>query len=218
MAYFSVIIPVYNKQPHISRSIGSVLHQSYKNFELIVVDDGSSDGSLEEIKKFKDNRIKLVFNEKPTGPSAARNKGIKQAKGEWISFLDADDEWEDTYLENVFQGTQNYPEANIVSCGYNISKGNNNISQDKYYLKHSTKGDHLYDIKTYLSGPRPICTSVATIKRVLMVRSGGFNEVYRHGEDVELWLRLMLEYNATGLWLFYLGATYYKKFGEYDFQ
>jgi len=207
--FFTVIVPVFNKEPHIFRSVNSVLNQSFSNFELIIVDDGSTDDSLKEINKFKDSRVIVLENLKPTGPSAARNTGVRHAKGDWVSFLDADDEWASFYLQKVYEGIQSYPEVSIVSSGYNISKGNNMLNQDTYYSRNFHKGVHIYDIKTFLGGPRPICTSVATIKKDLLMRSGGFDEKFRHGEDVELWLRLLLIYEAKGLWLSYMGATYH---------
>jgi glycosyltransferase involved in cell wall biosynthesis len=206
---FSVVIPVYNKQPHIARSIGSVLKQSFTDFELIVVDDGSTDGSLDEIKKFKDKRIKLVCNEKPTGPSAARNAGVRHASGEWVSFLDADDEWASFYLEKVYDGIKKHPEVGLISCGWIINDNNSVAKNDGYYKLYADKGDHIYKIMEYIKGPRPICTSIATIKTELFINSGGFDENYYRGEDQDLWLKLLLEYNTTGLWLSFMGATYH---------
>ena len=95
---FSVIIPLYNKQDYITRTINSVLNQTYQNFEIIVVDDGSTDKSLSVVKTIKDKRIK-VFSQKNLGVSNARNKGIKQSKGNYIAFLDADDEFLPRYLD-----------------------------------------------------------------------------------------------------------------------
>ena len=87
----SVIIPLYNKEKIVERSVNSVLSQSFKNFELIIVDDGSTDNSFEIVNNIKDDRIRLMRQENG-GPSKARNTGAKRACGEWIVFLDADDE------------------------------------------------------------------------------------------------------------------------------
>ena len=90
----SVVIPLYNKGPHIARSINSVRSQTFQDFELIIVNDASTDNSLGEVARFKDPRINLYHREKPgPGDYAARNLGIEKAKAEWIAFLDADDEW-----------------------------------------------------------------------------------------------------------------------------
>ncbi len=208
--FFSAIIPVYNKEPHISRSVNSVLNQTFSNFELILVDDGSTDDSLKEIKKFKDPRIIVHENPRPTGPSAARNTGVRHAKGDWVSFLDADDEWASSYLEKVYDGIQKHPEVGLVSCGWKINDKNSSDLNDGYYKLYANKGDHVYNLMEYIKGPRPICTSVATIKRELIALSGGFNEDLRHEEDQDLWLRLLLQDGTMGLWLPFVGATYHK--------
>lgn len=98
MTKVSIIIPVYNGQDTIKRAIESVLNQSYKNFELLVVDNGSSDKTVDIVEKIQDSRITLLHS--PKGRSKARNYGLKYAKGQFIAFLDADDEFETTHLEN----------------------------------------------------------------------------------------------------------------------
>lgn len=102
MVKISVIIPIYNKDKNLSKSIESVLKQTYKDFELILINDGSTDSSKQIIEKYKekDNRI-FVEEQLNSGVSFSRNKGIKLAKGDYISFLDADDTWEDSFLEKM---------------------------------------------------------------------------------------------------------------------
>jgi len=97
----SVIIPTYNRAHLVGRSIQSVINQTYQDFEIIVVDDGSTDNTEDIIKEFqkKDKRIKHIKHNKNKGGSAARNTGIRAARGEYIAFLDSDDEWMPTKLE-----------------------------------------------------------------------------------------------------------------------
>ena len=116
--FFSVVIPVYNKGPHIHRSIISLLNQTFQDFEVILINDASTDNSIEEINKFKDKRIR-VFQRNEPGPGgyAARNLGIKEAKGEWIAFLDADDEWMTDHLEKMFILSKEYPGVLFMGCG-----------------------------------------------------------------------------------------------------
>ena len=97
---FSVVIPLYNKEKYISRAIKSVIEQTYKIFELIIIDDGSIDNSVNIVKKHKDSRIRLIEQEN-SGVSATRNKGIKNAKYNYIAFLDADDEWKPNFLDTI---------------------------------------------------------------------------------------------------------------------
>lgn len=93
----SVVIPLYNKEKQIKRTLQSVLTQTFQDFEIVIVNDGSTDNSVIEVEKLKDPRIRLV-HQKNAGVSAARNKGIEEAKYELIAFLDADDEWQSEYL------------------------------------------------------------------------------------------------------------------------
>ena len=102
MPFVSIIMPAYNCEKYVADSINSVLEQTYKNYELIIIDDGSQDKTVEIIKYYslKDSRIKIYLNENNQGVSYSRNRGISEAMGEWISFLDSDDLWKKTKLEN----------------------------------------------------------------------------------------------------------------------
>ena len=100
----SIIMPCHNGERYLAQSIGSVLNQDYKNWELLVVDDASTDSSVDIVREFSKNdcRVRLFFNEKPTGrPASPRNLGISQAKGDYIAFLDCDDLWKETHLNNL---------------------------------------------------------------------------------------------------------------------
>ena len=109
----SVIIPLYNKETTIEQSIRSLLTQSFSDFELIVVDDGSTDGSAEKIRGITDERMILICQENG-GPSKARNTGVKHARGEWIVFLDADDELLPDALQIMTAAIKRYPDADLV--------------------------------------------------------------------------------------------------------
>ena len=103
----TIVIPLYNKESQIVDAIQSVFSQSFQDFELIVVNDGSTDNSIEMVKRFVDPRIKLI-TQKNAGVSAARNHGIKEAKGEFITFLDADDSWEPDFLKTQIYLAKKY--------------------------------------------------------------------------------------------------------------
>ena len=121
MLKVSVILPVYNKEIYLERSIDSVLQQSYTNLELIIINDGSTDSSEEVIlKKMKeDNRI-IYHNQKNQGVSNSRNQGLHLSKGKYISFLDADDKWEKNFIENMIQ---EIGDGNVCYCGHYIDNG-----------------------------------------------------------------------------------------------
>lgn len=116
----SIIIPLYNKEHCIGETIGSILSQSYRNFEIIVVNDGSKDNSAAIVHSINDERIRLI-NKENEGVSKTRNRGIKEAKGEWVMFLDADDIIEEGCLQALMQLNTEYPEANIL-CGNFITR------------------------------------------------------------------------------------------------
>lgn len=120
----SVIVPVYNLEKYISRCIDSILIQTYHNLELILIDDGSTDNSLNVINSYKDNRIK-VYSHKNQGPGYSRNKGLKLSKGEFITFIDGDDYVSKYYLEYMIQGLKKY-NSDMAVCNYSI----NNLKHD----------------------------------------------------------------------------------------
>ena len=109
----SVVIPLYNKQNCIRETLRSVLNQSYTDFEVLVVDDASTDGSLEVVREFSDKRLRII--EKPnSGVSATRNAGIATAANEWIAFLDADDIWTSFHLETLVKLHEKFPQAEVL--------------------------------------------------------------------------------------------------------
>lgn len=120
----SIITPVYNSSSTIKRAIDSVINQTYKNWELIIVDDYSTDNTLEVISQYKDLRITVIKNIKNIGPGASRNIGINASKGDYITFLDSDDYWDDNLLETLYKAAIKH-NADIVSAGMAVedSKG-----------------------------------------------------------------------------------------------
>ena len=115
----SVIIPIYNKENCILNTLNSVHNQTYTNFELIIIDGGSTDKSLEIIKDYNDTRL-TIYAQTGKGVSSARNEGVSYAKGELIAFLDADDEWKPNYLQTIWELYQKYPDAGIYATAYEI--------------------------------------------------------------------------------------------------
>lgn len=122
-ADISVIIPLYNKGQIIERTIKSVLYQTYPHFELIIVDDGSTDNSVEVVRQFDDNRIRL-FQQPNAGPSAARNTGVRYAQTDWIVFLDGDDELLPDALKHFNELRNKYKDVDIYNCRSYIRTGN----------------------------------------------------------------------------------------------
>lgn len=121
----SIIIPVYNSEQYIENCIKSVLEQTYKNLEIIIINDGSVDSSLQKCQSFKDSRIKIV-NKKNEGLSVARNEGIKLAKGKYINFIDSDDIVEKDYIEYLYKLIKKY-EVKMSICSYKVIKENGKV-------------------------------------------------------------------------------------------
>ena len=212
--FFSVVIPIHNKLPHLERSINSVLTQAFQDFEILLVDDASTDGCSEKINEFDDPRIR-VFTRTEPGPGgyAARNLGIEKAKGEWIAFLDADDEWYSYHLEKMNELAKIYPEVYFMSCGWQTQKGcvkreNKFYSQNKKEKKKKiTVDDYLkFGIKNQL----PVWTSVAVIKRMSPMAENLFpaDSGAKRGGDLHAWLK-MICFHKQMVWSNHIGAIYH---------
>jgi glycosyltransferase involved in cell wall biosynthesis len=186
---FSVIIPVYNKLPHLDRAINSVLNQTYKDFELILIDDASTDGSSEKIKEFEDSRIRIFKRDTPgPGGYAARNLGIKKAKYDWIAFLDADDEWDVGYLSVVSDVILREPNSKLISCSWITRRETDNYitMRDNYLTKRYLE----FSLVDYLEYPKKYMhTSAVTVNQFIISKAGGFPECCRRGGDLDTWIR-----------------------------
>lgn len=131
---FSIIIPLYNKESGIRKTISSILHQSIDDYEIIIVDDGSTDKSRIIVEEIKDPRI-IIIQQENAGPSAARNRGVKEAVGDWILYLDADDYLEHNALEKFALQIKKYPSVRVITCNFYIE--NNGIRQIRSQIYNS---------------------------------------------------------------------------------
>ena len=190
--FFTVVIPLYNKEKYIKRTIDSVIRQTFDNFEIVIIDDGSSDRSYEIVESIKDHRIRLIRQEN-SGPSKARNRGIREAKGKLIAFLDADDEWLPEKLEKHYELHSEYPEI-IWSCSaYKVVKGMN----EKIVLYHEE--GVLSDAIDAITDGLMISTISIVIKKDIFINDRYlFNEAYSRSEDRELWHKLACKYPNIG--------------------
>ncbi len=189
----SVVIPLYNKEHYIAEAIDSVLAQTVRDFELIIVNDGSKDSGPEIVNNYDDQRIHLI-NQKNQGVSVARNCGISVAKAEIVAFLDADDVWYPDFLETILKLRQDYPAAGMYGTGYEVYSEGKLVRN----IVHTPElGDRLFlsYFKEYLSAGHPIIISsgFAAPKRVLQ-DVGGYPELMRVGEDHELYGKIALRY------------------------
>jgi glycosyltransferase involved in cell wall biosynthesis len=118
MPFFTVIIPIYNKEKYIENAIKSILNQTFTDFELLIINDCSTDKSMEIASEFISKKVQLIHHEKNCGLAATRNTGIKKATSNYVTFLDADDLWKPHFLEKIFHLIQNFPEARIFGTNY----------------------------------------------------------------------------------------------------
>ncbi len=182
----SVIMPCYNESKHILRAVESVFHQTFADFELIVVDDGSTDNSSVILDPLLHSHANLRLIRQPnSGAATARNNGIQNANGEMIAFLDADDTWHSRCLEKLYAALASEPDAAIAYCGWQ------NIGLSKNRSKPYIPPDYEQPdkVETLLRGCRwPI--HAALVRRIFLDNSGGFNTSLGSCEDFDLWLRI----------------------------
>lgn len=184
----SIIIPSYNKENYIAETIKSVTSQTYKNWELIVVDDLSNDNTLEIIKTYQYNneKIKLFINPENKGANYSRNFGIKEAQGEFIIFLDADDVLSSDCLQNRIRHIEN---TNLDFCVFTLEVFKNDIGDTKQLWKPTTKEP----LSDFLSHNIPWQTMQPIWKKEFLVNLGGFNEKFLRLQDVEIHTRALFQ-------------------------
>lgn len=188
MIKFSVIMPLFNKERYVKKAIESVISQTYRDFELIIVDDGSTDNSLSVVKglKIEDRRLKIL-TQSNSGVAVARNNGVAASEGEYVCFLDADDWWEDRYLEEIDRLIKEYPEAGLYATNYVYYKpGKTHVALDleRGYMNYPD---------AYLHGEMPVWTGAASMPRKVFDEMGGFSKGVKLGEDFLLWAKTALQ-------------------------
>ncbi|SHH04327.1 glycosyltransferase family 2 protein [Flavobacterium johnsoniae] len=193
MAFFSVVIPLFNKAAYIENTIRSVLNQTFTDYEIIIVNDGSTDESEAVVRRINDGRIQ-IFNQKNQGASVARNLGIEKAKYNYIAFLDADDLWMSNHLETLKHLIQTYPNAGIFASRYQLV-----FKNGKNYIPKFKDTDAGFEgiisdfFKTSL--PYPIATSSSiAIPKYLFEETGYFKPSISSGQDVDMWIRIASKY------------------------
>lgn len=202
----TVVIPLYNKVRHIQRALQSVLGQTYKDFEIVVIDDGSTDGGAEIVSAFSNSRIRLIQQEN-AGASAARNRGIREATGELVAFLDADDEWLPCFLETVIGLRTRHPEAGMYATAYRYSKGDATWRPTFTDCSVSPQGGLLDDYFRVALGTTPVCSSAVMIPKCVLAEVGYFPVGVGRGEDLQTWVAIALRHFVA--WSPVDGAVYH---------
>ena len=186
---FSVVIPLYNKAPYVRKALQSVFNQTFRDFELIVVDDGSTDDSLNVAKEVLvasgiDHQLRHQDN---AGVSTARNNGVAASRGDFICFLDADDWWEPSFLERMDWLIKEYPDAGIYGVNYYIiSRGKQRVAL------HIPSTGYINYCDCYRKLQMPLTSISVAIPQDVFRSMGGFKPHLKLGEDFDLWIRIAL--------------------------
>lgn len=196
----SVIIPMYNKGKFIERCLNSVFNQTFKDYEIIVIDDASKDKSVEIVKKY--SNVKLLSQEQNKGPGPTRNKGAKQSIGEYIVFLDADDEWLPNFLEETVKMLDENNDCSCVVTSHYVDdqNGNKRDMTEVFQSRGVFEGKWKLPLNTDPKKFKPIMNFFATTGCVLVKRKvfedlEGFYDIQRYdGEDMHLWYKIVFKY------------------------
>ena len=188
----SIVIPLYNKEAYIAETINSILAQTYKSFEIILVNDGSTDNSLAVVKSFNDGRIKII-EQANAGVSVARNTGIKHANFEYVAFLDGDDWWAPTFLEEVFKAITDCPNNKIFATG----RSRVFLNETERYTHALLPKDGDTEIMSYFANIHKslplINSSNSVFKKNIFEQKGYFRKGQKKHEDHDLWMRLCID-------------------------
>lgn len=186
---FSVVIPAYNAADTLGEAIDSVLAQTRPDFEVIVINDGSTDDTAAVAAGFTDPRVR-VYSQENAGPSAARNRGIAQAVGEYVSSLDSDDLWLPDYLAEMGRALEENPRAGFAYTRAWVLDASDRFRTVPTGARHRPPTPMPPRDQFIAELLRECCVNAPTIRRTALEQVGGYDESLSHGEDWELWLRL----------------------------
>ena len=196
MAKYSIIVPLYNKAHYVRKALESVMSQTYRDWECIIVNDGSTDESLRVVEEFirckvEGAKCKVILQEN-AGVAAARNRGVKESKGEYVCFLDADDWWEKEFLEEIDKLIAEYLDAGLYATNYVYYKpGKTRVALNlpRGYVNYP---------EAYLqSSAMPVTSITTSMPRKVFDEMGGFPVGIKLGEDFLLWAKTALHYKVT---------------------
>ena len=194
----SVVIPLYNKATYISRTLSSAMMQTFRDFEIVVVDDGSTDDSAAVVESLDISCLRLIKQEN-AGVSAARNRGIEEAKGEFIAFLDADDVWKPNYLKTQMSLVEKYPQCDVFATNYEFcdkkGKVTPTIIRKLPFDGEDGELENYFEVSS-CSHP-PICSISIMVRKMAIISIGGFPVGIKLGEDLLTWARLAVKYRIA---------------------
>lgn len=192
-ARVTVFVPVFNADKFLAEAIESILNQTFTDFELLVVDDGSTDKSIEILESFRDRRIRISRNDRNRGRAYTRNRGIELARGEYLSVLDADDLCEPDRLERQVKCLDAHPDVAAVGSSATYVDENDNVA---YVCKVPTSSE---EIHRQIFQSNCFVHSSVTFRRQVLIDIGGYNPELQQAEDYELFLRLTARHRLANI-------------------
>jgi glycosyltransferase involved in cell wall biosynthesis len=193
----SIICSIYNSNKTLPQMIESVLNQTYKNFELILINDGSIDNSLKIIQEFadKDNRI-VIIDKKNSGLTKSLNVGLKKAKGKYIARIDADDIWYPDKLQKQIDFLERNLYYALIGTAYNEIDENGKVIFQKQRLPLLITDE---EIRNNIAKFNPFFHSSVMFRKEILDIIGFYNEEFKYTQDYEFWIRIMTKYKVTNL-------------------
>ena len=196
--FFSVVIPLYNKEQSVVKTLDCVLRQTYADYEVIIVNDGSTDESFRVVQEFINTRSLQstwhVIDKGNGGVSSARNRGIMEAHADYIAFLDADDYWDPTYLAEQYQMILDFPDAVMLSTGWGYI-----CNDQKKEIQHHPQNyrGYISDYWSQKKGTNIFFVCVCVIRRSVFHEIQPYDENMKYGEDLDMAYRIILNYNVA---------------------
>ena len=197
MPFFTVIIPLYNKEKFVENTLKSILNQTFTDYEVLVVNDCSTDESVEIIKPYLSESIKLLEHSVNKGLSASRNTGIKKANANYITFLDADDLWKPTFLETIYQLITDFPEAKIFGTNYEEVYSNKIVSPTNFSNVIESKGSQIIDFFKYNLGQGIYTHGSVCFHKSVYEKAGLYDETIDFAEDIDFNIRANYYYKLA---------------------
>lgn len=197
MAFFSVVIPLYNKAQFVGKTLQSVLAQTFADIEIIIVNDGSTDQSEAVVQQFDDPRIQYYLRENK-GVAAARNLGITLASADYVAFLDADDYWYPDFLQTIHRNITRFPEQKVFTAAIEIETQRTVFPAS--YAIEKTGYVEVVDFFEASDKEAVIWTSAAVLHQDVFKQSGVFDTNVKYAEDTDLWMRVGLDFKVVFDW------------------
>ena len=195
--FFSIIIPLYNKENFIVNTLNSVFSQTFNSYEIIIVNDGSTDTSVDKITRINDDRIKIIHQENQ-GVSVARNKGIEMANAEYVCFLDADDYWYPNFLQTFYELIVKYNKESVFSAAFQVETQWKTFNAKYSILKEDN--DLIVDFFDASQQECVLWTSCCIFHKSVFQKVGMFDSTIKIAQDTDLWIRIGLIYPIVFTW------------------